>query len=115
MPTILDKIEPRFVTMEKTLSNLDARIDSVEDEQQICRVKEEERGKKIDAMYKTLVTGNGEPPLPEIVRSNQKWIMEQSEERNKITDANRGLRYALIGTIASQIIILVINVIRGIP
>jgi hypothetical protein len=36
---------------------------------------------KVDKMYKVLVTGNGQPALPEIVRRHDEWIMERDKER----------------------------------
>jgi len=41
---------------------------------------DEENRKKIDLMYRVLVTGNGGPPLPEIIRRHDAWIEEQKEE-----------------------------------
>jgi hypothetical protein len=37
--------------------------------------------RKIGEMYKILVTGNGNPPLPEIVRGHTEWIAERDDER----------------------------------
>lgn len=44
--------------------------------------------KKIDGMYKILVTGNGEPPLPEVVRGHTEWIAEKKREA-KLNKENR--------------------------
>ena len=33
------------------------------------------RDEKINAMYKLLVIGNGEPPIPETIRIQQAWIL----------------------------------------
>jgi hypothetical protein len=38
---------------------------------------------KIGEMYKILVTGNGVPALPEIVRRHQEWILERDKEREE--------------------------------
>lgn len=35
------------------------------------------------AMYKILVTGNGQPPLPETVRQHSAWIDERDAERKE--------------------------------
>jgi hypothetical protein len=44
-------------------------------------VGEKETVKKVDAMYKVLVTGNGEVPLPETVRKHTAWIEEHNYDQ----------------------------------
>lgn len=50
--------------------------------------KDVERDKKTDAMYKLLVTGNGNPPLPEVVRNHAAWI--EAQKKSAETTGQRG-------------------------
>ena len=60
--------------------------------------RDEENCTKIGKMYKIIVTGNGELPLPEMVRMHGTWIesqKQQEKERNVIARdllAERGRR-----------------------
>ena len=56
------------------------KIKMLNDEINTIVMLDPESRKKIDSMYKILVTGNGTPPLPETVRNHDKWISEQKDE-----------------------------------
>ncbi len=44
---------------------------------------------KIDDMYKIIVTGNGDLPLPETVRKHKDWIENHDKEQNNIEKYNQ--------------------------
>ena len=45
---------------------------------------------KVAAMHKIIVTGNGDPPLPEQVRKNANWIIEQKAAKaSRLDTANK--------------------------
>lgn len=103
------------------MAALTPRVEALEgkmsDMKQMIAVREErdvEQGKKIDAMYKIIVTGNGQPPMPEMVRKHEEWIKEKEEEGKKTADANRNLRYTLIAAIFVQVIMIVVEAVKGV-
>ena len=61
--------------------------------------------KKIDLMYKVLVTGNGQPSLPEIVRSQGAWIEEKKDEEKTAGargfEMKKGVILLVLGQIAA--------------
>jgi hypothetical protein len=65
---------------------------------------------KIDSMYKILVTGNGTPPLPELVRNHGEWI----DERKAVDKENdrRSFEYkkGIIILAAGQILTLLVGI-----
>lgn len=67
---------------------------------------------KIDAMYKILVTGNGEVPLPETVRQHCTWIQVHDADREEVRqDARTNVREDRNEAVASarQIRLLIIG------
>jgi hypothetical protein len=50
-----------------TIADLDKKLD-------IHIASETDRAKKLDEVYKAVVTGNGEPSLRDAVRANARWI-----------------------------------------
>ena len=65
-----------------------------------------EKGQKIDDMYKIIVTGNGVPALPEIVRNHEGWINGQKEEIKNKKTAKREYQRSIIMLIIGQIFTL---------
>lgn len=59
---------------------------------------------KIDAMYKLLITGNGEPPLPEKVREHGKWINEQKEGAKTKSTQGFELKKGVILLVLGQVV-----------
>ena len=74
--------------------------------------KEEELREKIDAMYKVLVTGNGQPPLPETVRASEKWIKEEQELKVEKAKETRGMTRSIALLVLGQVIILLVALFR---
>jgi hypothetical protein len=70
--------------------------------------KDEERDKKTDAMFKIIVTGNGVPALPEVVRGHTKWIEDQTkkseEEEKRRFEYKKGIILLAIGQALTLII-----------
>jgi hypothetical protein len=58
---------------------------------------------KIDSMYKTLVTGNGDPSLPEIVRKHGAWIQGQVDsdklKDSRAFDYRKGIVLLVLGQV----------------
>jgi putative protein kinase ArgK-like GTPase of G3E family len=50
--------------------------------------REKAADERLAGVYKILVTGNGTPPLPEMVRKHEDWICEQKEDK-KVRDKER--------------------------
>jgi hypothetical protein len=69
---------------------------------------DEERDEKTDAMYKIIVTGNGVPALPEVVRGHDEWIKKQKErakaKRNLIQEYGKGVVLLVLGQVLSVIV-----------
>ena len=80
---------------------------------------DKDRDEKTDAMYKIIVTGNGEPALPEVVRSQGEWIEGQKniikDKRTTSQEYTRGIILLVIGeffTILGGIAAVLISVHR---
>jgi hypothetical protein len=58
-----------------------------------------EECRKMDAMYKILVTGNGQPPLPETVRKHDEWIAEQKDRVKKTAEIGRATIMLIVGQV----------------
>jgi len=43
---------------------------------------------KLNAMYKIIVTGNGQPALPEVVRQHDSWILKHDEDSADASQKN---------------------------
>jgi predicted transcriptional regulator len=65
---------------------------------------------KIDAMYKLLITGNGTPPIMEVVRKHDMWIDERKETLKKIDDRAWQVKLRFIGEGVAVIGIIVIAI-----
>ena len=66
---------------------------------------------KMSAMYKILVTGNGQPALPEIVRIHSAWIiahdaivLQVEATRNDLAKETRLFKRQIQGLVISQVI-----------
>lgn len=62
---------------------------------------------KINAMYKILVTGNGSPPLPELVRNNTNWINDQKKEIDERKKQGKQIFVMGIGQIFGLIVLAI--------
>jgi hypothetical protein len=58
---------------------------------------------QVKAMYKILVTGNGQPPLPEVVREHEKWIADQEKETEKREDTRLKIKLMGLGQILTLV------------
>jgi hypothetical protein len=74
------------------------------------RIREEEFIKKLDAMYKVLVTGNGGPPLPELVRGNKKWIDDQDADRKEREKERRSFNRTIAILALGQVVTLLVAI-----
>jgi hypothetical protein len=70
--------------------------------------KDKERDKKTDDMYKILVVGNGEIPLPETVRGHTAWIEAQKkkddEGEKQRFEVKKGVIFLAIGQTLTLIV-----------
>jgi len=67
--------------------------------------------KMVEAMYKIIVTGNGEPPLPEVVRTHETWITEQKKCKEASEKESREMKRSIALAFLGQIVTLVIAAI----
>ena len=59
---------------------------------------------KIDSMYKIIVTGNGDPSLPETVRTHGVWIREQIEDKKTASSRSFDYRKGVVLLVLGQVV-----------
>ena len=104
MTTITSQIFNELSKTNTEISKMNGEISGVKEEVSkisMCLVEhlayDKGNRQKIEDMYKIIVTGNGDLPLPETVRKHENWIIEQKEIVKKKLEFGKGVILIFIG------------------
>lgn len=96
MATITTQILDELYKTNNEISGIKGEISGIKGEVSkinVCLIEhlayDKGNRQKIDDMYKIIVTGNGDLPLPETVRKHKDWIENHDKEQNNIEKYNQ--------------------------